>query len=109
MIDILAAQEARKGKEITQIGLITSDDNPAHGLSKVKDNAALASLLQSRVDICVTQKWIVRNFQAFNRKCGSADVMEGHDFWSLEIDIVFSMDFLFFQRMFSKVIKPTLN
>lgn len=60
MIDIIAARESYKSKGITQIGLIGSATNPADGLSKVNDNGSLLDLMDSGVDKCPVEQWIIR-------------------------------------------------
>lgn len=68
MIDIMAAREAYEGIEVTQLGLVSSDDNPVDGLSKVKDNGALAPSLESGIDTCAVQQWIMRKNEDSEQK-----------------------------------------
>lgn len=45
MVDITAARQSYKRFEIHRVGLVRGTDNPADGLSKIKDNGALDRLL----------------------------------------------------------------
>lgn len=60
MIDIEAARKAHSKQEISDVGWIRSEDNPAHGLTKPTPCPALEKLLDTgRADRPV-QQWVVR-------------------------------------------------
>ena len=60
MIDIQAAGEAYGKQEISDIGRITSEENPADGFKKASPWAALERLLETgRLNVPI-QHWVVR-------------------------------------------------
>jgi len=60
MIDIAAAREMYKSREVSDIGHVKSEENLADGLTKKMSQAALLRLLKTgTLDIAVT-RWIVR-------------------------------------------------
>lgn len=61
MIEIMAARQAYRRFEIDGIGLVRGEDNPADGLSKVKDNGALRTLLTKDKDKTKVVQWIERS------------------------------------------------
>ena len=59
MIDIKAAREEYDASEISDVGWVSSDDNPADGFTKEKRCALLEKLLDSeRLDV-VAKQWII--------------------------------------------------
>lgn len=60
LIDIAAAREAYNRQDLSNVGLVTSEDNMADGLTKTKPCAALDRLLYTGVDCTPVQQWIVR-------------------------------------------------
>lgn len=60
MIDLRALQEAYKREEISHVGLIGSEHNPADGLTKSKPNHALEDILLNAVDNTPIKQWIFR-------------------------------------------------
>ena len=61
MIDIKAGREAYDASEISDVGWVSSNDNPADGLTKEKRCSLLEKLLDSgRLDV-VAKQWIIRS------------------------------------------------
>ena len=69
MIDIQAAREAYDQSEISDVGWIVSEDNPADGLSKPKRCELLESILDSGRNELKAEKWIIRNNFQLNQDC----------------------------------------
>lgn len=59
-IDIVSARQSYNREEISQVGLVASENNIADGLTKEKPNDALNKLLDSGFDLNPVRKWIVR-------------------------------------------------
>ena len=60
LIDIAAAREAYNRREISNVGLVTSDNNMADSLTKVKPSGALGLLLATGVDRTPVEQWVIR-------------------------------------------------
>lgn len=60
MIDIAAAREAYNREEISNVGLVSSDDNIADALTKENSNDALDKLIRTGLDKTPVQQWIIR-------------------------------------------------
>lgn len=60
MIDIEAARQAYGKQEISDIGWIRSEDNPADGLTKPAQGASLEKILDSGTIDVPVQQWVVR-------------------------------------------------
>ncbi len=61
MLDINAAREGYRRRDITNIGFVRSSMNIADGLTKVMNQAAFFDLPKSRQLVVASEKWIIRN------------------------------------------------
>lgn len=59
-IDVTAARQSYKQFEITSIGLMRGDVNPADGLTKPDGNGALKTIVESGRDLTPVEQWIER-------------------------------------------------
>jgi len=60
LIDVAAAREAYNRREISNVGLVMSDNNIADSLTKVKPSGALEPLLATGVDRTPVEQWVIR-------------------------------------------------
>lgn len=60
MIDIAAARQAYNRHEISNVGLIASEHNPADPMTKTRGCPALETLLRSGVDHTPVVQWVIR-------------------------------------------------
>jgi len=60
LIDVAAAREAYGQRELSNVGLVASENNPADGLTKVKACPALDSLLLTGRNHAAVEQWVVR-------------------------------------------------
>eukprot|EP00170_Pyropia_yezoensis_P000148 contig_1145_g149 len=60
MVDIAAAREAYNRRDISNVGLIASGDNPADPLTKPRGCPALDAILQTGVDRTPEVQWVIR-------------------------------------------------
>ena len=60
LIDVAAAREACNRREISNVGLVTSDNNIADSLTKVKPSGALELLLATGVDRTPVEQWVIQ-------------------------------------------------
>lgn len=61
LIDIAAARQAYNRQEISNIGLVSSEDMIADGLTKTTAESSLAELLKSGRSELKVKQWIIRN------------------------------------------------
>jgi len=61
MIDAAAVREAYKRYEISNVGLVRSEHNPADGLTKPQICAALDVTLRTGTDVNSVEQWVTRN------------------------------------------------
>ena len=61
MLDIAAAREGFKSKEISNIGFVRSSHNIADGLTKAMNQSSFRKVLESGMLDIVPEQWIVRN------------------------------------------------
>jgi hypothetical protein len=61
LVDIAAARQAYQSREISNIGLIRSEDNAADGLTKLGPNKALYRLLSSSQIHHTVRQWVVED------------------------------------------------
>jgi len=60
IIDIAAAREAYDRRELSNVGLVASANNPADGLTKVEARPALDALLLTGSNHASVEQWVVR-------------------------------------------------
>jgi len=60
LIDVAAAREAYGRRELSNVGLVASANNPADGLTKVKACPALDALLLTGSNHASVEQWVVR-------------------------------------------------
>jgi len=60
IIDIAAAREAYGRRELFNVGLVASANNPADGLTKVNARPALDALLLTGSNHASVEQWVVR-------------------------------------------------
>ena len=61
MLDIYAARQAYKAKEISNIGFLRSSHNLSDGLTKRKKQTALYQLLKTEYHNPKLEQWIIRD------------------------------------------------
>lgn len=60
LIDIAGLRESYDRREISGLGLVTTENNMADAMTKVKCGAALDCLLKTGVDATPVAQWVVR-------------------------------------------------
>ena len=60
MIEVTAAREAYNRHEISNVGLVPGDGNPADGLTKPSSCQALHEIMKNGVDDTKVTQWIYR-------------------------------------------------
>jgi hypothetical protein len=60
MIDVAIAREAFRSKELSDVGYIPSECNPADALTKAKTSSALQKLVKANTLDLAEARWILR-------------------------------------------------
>lgn len=61
MIDIIAARESYVNNDISSVGFIRTEKNPADDLTEVKGNSNLQEILTMGIDKCPVENCTIRS------------------------------------------------